>query len=99
MHKPIVREPEVVPEIPEKKPDVKVYVNESITKALGNLNASPLKELLKNMQQHLKKHEEKLISFDDKMNQMTDDSFFEKLENEKKIQEENNVKQQNVFKE
>lgn len=104
MHKPIVRE-NIPEEIPEKKPDLKVFVNESITKALGNLNASPLKELLKNMQQHLKKHEEKLVSFDEKMNQMTDDSFFEKLENEKKmlenekkIQEENNFKQQEIFK-
>jgi predicted nucleic acid-binding Zn-ribbon protein len=77
---------------------LKFFVNESITKALGNLNASPLQNLLKNMQQHIKKHEEKLHTFDEKMNKFTDDAFFDKLENDKKIQEENNIKQQDIFK-
>lgn len=50
------------------------------------------------MQQHIKKHEEKLHTFDEKMNKFTDDAFFDKLENDKKIQEENNIKQQDIFK-
>ena len=50
------------------------------------------------MQQHLKKHEGSIAAMNDKMNQFTDDSFFDKLENEKKIQEENNTKQQDIFK-